>query len=120
MLYYRHEWRGYETLFPSNTLAGDATTLALLFAPKQYIKITPWFRPYNGVGIGIAFPTVGGGAKYDSATLISQEVIGVDFQFGKVGVVVEYKAVKDQLYNSANGDVRISGGGVFGGMSIRF
>lgn len=101
---------------------GDLGQFTLTVNGKKYFKVTDWFLPYVGIGIGW-----GGVVLDESGTdndnvyigLAAQALAGAEFRFGRVGVYTGAKLVSSEVEDGED-TIDISGTAYLGGVTIHF
>jgi len=130
------EWRnkagyaaGGEVFYYKNELVTNPTTtpvtneqqvIAIMANGKYYFRAADWFYPFVGAGVGFANAVYSGGSLTGSGGgLAFQGLAGMEFRFGSVGVLVQYKQL---VSTTGKGDqaVKVGGGGVLAGVSVAF
>ncbi len=102
-----------------NTTFGAHSVDTVLANFKKYFKPTPMFRPFVGVGLGVATDSLNGDWEGGGLSYAYQLVAGTELRWKYVGLYAEYK----RLTISSDSDVTVgdvSGSGVFTGLKIVF
>ena len=93
--------------------------VALMLNGKYYVPVADWFHPFVGVGVGAAQAVYSGDLKGTSGGAAFQGLAGMEFRFGGVGLLVQYKYLAATTGKTGS-EVKIGGGGVLAGLSIAF
>ena len=125
------EWRnksgfamGGEIFYYKNDLVATGViakqqVVALMANGKYYLRVADWFHPFVGVGVGFADAVYSGDLKGTAGGPAYQGLAGMEFRFGGVGLLVQYKYLASTTGKSGN-EVKVGGGGVLAGVSIAF
>jgi opacity protein-like surface antigen len=125
------EWRnkagfavGGEIFYYKNDLVATGVSakqqvLALMANGKYYFHAADWFYPFVGVGVGFADAVYSGDLKGTAGGPAFQGLAGMEFRFGEVGLLVQYKYLASTTGKTGS-DVKVGGGGVLAGVSIAF
>jgi opacity protein-like surface antigen len=117
---------GGEVFYYKNDLLVNGTALkaqqqvmAVMANGKYYFRVADWFHPFVGVGVGATDAVYSGDLTGSAGGAAFQGMAGMEFRFGHVGLLVQYKYLASTTGKSGN-DVKVGGGGVLGGLSIIF
>ena len=115
---------GGEVFYYKNDLVATGViakqqVVALMLNGKYYVPVADWFHPFVGVGVGAADAIYSGDLKGTAGGPAFQGMAGVEFRFGGVGLLVQYKHLASTTGKTGS-DVKIGGGGVQAGVSIAF
>ena len=93
--------------------------VALMLNGKYYVPVADWFHPFVGVGVGYADAVYSGDLKGTAGGPAFQGLAGMEFRFGGVGVLVQYKHLASTTGKTGS-DVKVGGSGALAGVSIAF
>ena len=115
---------GGEVFYYKNDLVATGViakqqVVALMLNAKYYVPVTDWFHPFVGVGAGAADAIYSGDLKGTAGGPAFQGMAGMEFRFGGVGLLVQYKYLASTSGKTGS-DVKIGGSGVQAGLSIAF
>jgi len=115
---------GGEVFYYKNDLVATGVVakqqvVALMLNGKYYVPVADWFHPFVGVGVGFADAVYSGDLKGTAGGPAYQGLAGMEFRFGGVGLLVQYKYLASTTGKSGN-EVKVGGGGVLAGVSIAF
>ena len=102
-----------------NTTTGDHSVDTVLVNFKKYFVLTPMFRPFVGVGLGLTTDSLSGDWKGGGRSYAYQFVGGTEVRWKYIGLYVEYKRLSISSDSTVTvGDV--SGSGLLTGVKITF
>src|SRR5437773_1166486 len=117
---------GGEVFYYKNDLLVNGTALkaqqqviAVMANGKYYLRVADWFHPFVGVGVGATDAVYSGDLMGNAGGAAFQGMAGMEFRFGHVGVLVQYKYLASTTGKSGS-DVKVGGGGALAGLSIIF
>jgi len=115
---------GGEVFYYKNDLVATGVVakqqvVALMLNGKYYVPVADWFHPFVGVGVGYADAVYSGDLKGTAGGPAFQGLAGMEFRFGGVGVLVQYKYLASTTGKTGS-DVKVGGSGVLAGVSIAF
>jgi len=102
------------------SLSGEQKVVSVLLNGKYYFRVTDWFYPFAGAGIGLANSAYGGALTGKASGLAYQAMAGAEFRFGHVGLDLQYKHLASTTDDGAGEKVKVGGKGIFAGVSFIF
>ena len=93
--------------------------LAILANGKYYFRLTNWFYPFVGAGVGLANVSYSDGLTGTASGLAFQALAGMEFRFNQIGVNVQYKYL-DATAGNTGKEVKVGGSGILAGVSLAF
>ena len=103
-----------------STAPGEIDSSAILFNAKYYFSPNSALQPYVGAGIGSAGTDFSGSITGGTGGLALQLVGGMQWRYGQLGLIAEYKYVSADTEDDAGQKVDVSGSGVFLGAGFHF
>jgi len=117
VFYYRNEM----TAAGPPVLRADQAVFAVTANAKYYIRVTSWFYPFVGAGIGFTDTSYSGDLTGGSNGFAYQGLAGLEIRpFRHVGVYGSYKYLVSTTEDSAGEKVKVGGRAFMAGISLIF